>query len=93
MCLPSPAPPSVNYTIPGAVHHITITPASANVVAGERQQFTAIAYDVNNNPISGLGLDWSVVNGGGTILSSTGRFTAGTTLGTYSNTVQASAGG
>jgi len=81
----------VNYTIPGALHHITVTPASSNIIAGTNQQFTAIGYDALDIPIPNLNFTWSVVGGGGTINGS-GLFTAGVTPGTYTNTVQASFG-
>ena len=81
----------VLFTLPGELDHIVVTPASASVVSGATQQFAAQGYDVNNNPIPNLPVTWSVGSGGGTILSS-GLFTAGSTPGTYNNTIVASVG-
>ena len=64
----------------GVLNSITITPTSADVVAGENQTFSAQGYDQYNNEISGLTYTWSVIAGGGSIDS--GLFTAGTTAGT-----------
>ncbi|MBE7436701.1 MAG: DUF4082 domain-containing protein [Anaerolineales bacterium] len=79
---------TVNYIIPGPLDHIVVSPNPATVVAGTTQQFSAVGYDANNNPIPNLTFAWSVVNGGGTIDVS-GRFTAGVIPGTYANTVVA----
>ncbi len=75
--------------VAGPLDHVTITPATANVVAGQTQQFTAHAYDASNIAITGVPFSWSFVNGG--TINSSGLFTAGTTLGTFANTVQVSA--
>jgi hypothetical protein len=80
------------FTLPGALDHIVVSPASAAVATGGSQQFTAQGYDASNNPIPNLSFAWAVLNGGGTINSS-GLFTAGSTPGTYANTVAASTGG
>ena len=64
----------------GALNSITITPASADIAAGENQTFSAQGYDQYNNEISGLTYIWSVIAGEGSIDS--GLFTAGTTAGT-----------
>ena len=81
----------VNYNIPGPLDHITVSPNPADVIAGTTQQFTAAAFDAENNPISGLPITWSVVNGGG-MVNASGLFTAGVTTGTYADTVQAASG-
>ncbi len=74
---------------PGALDHVAVTPLTATLPFGVTQQFAAQAFDANNNIIAGVTFIWSAVNGGGTI-SATGLFTAGTTAGTFANTVQAS---
>ncbi|MFQ6040363.1 MAG: MG2 domain-containing protein, partial [Candidatus Poribacteria bacterium] len=59
----------------GGLTRIAISPASAQLVAGQRQQFTAIGFDSQGDsiPIAPL---WSVRNGIGTVRAD-GRFTAG----------------
>ena len=79
----------VNPQTVGALHHVTVTPASAVIVAGGTQQFAAQAYDSNNVAITGLTYTWATVAGGGTV-STAGLFTAGATAGSFANTVQAS---
>ena len=70
---------------------ITITPNPDTTLVGATQQFVAIGRDGNGNTVS-ITPVWSVVNSGGTIDASTGRFTAGTTTGTYTNTIKATSG-
>lgn len=82
----------VEYTLPGALDHIIVLPNPASVVAGVTQQFTALGYDAENNPIPNLNFTWSAFSSAGTINRS-GLFTAGTIPGTYSNAVSASFGG
>jgi hypothetical protein len=76
---------------PGALATITVTPNPASLQTGATQQFTAVGRDAANNvvPITPV---WSVTNGGGTINSGSGLFTAGNTTGTFSNTVRATSG-
>ena len=81
---------TVNVTN-GPVASITVTPNPATLAAGATQQFTAVARDAGNNIVT-ITPVWSVVNGGGTIDASTGLFTAGTTGGTFANTVRATSG-
>ena len=76
---------------PGAVDHITLNPLSLTLNSGDTGQFTAIPYDQFNNQRSDI-ITWSVIASGGTI-DNTGLFTAGTTGGTFTNTIQASDGG
>ena len=71
---------------------LTVAPASATLAAGGTQQFTVVTKDGNGKTITGTNPTWSVVAGGGTI-SSTGLFTAGTTAGTYTNTVAVTCSG
>lgn len=70
---------------------ITVTPNPVILLVNGTQQFTAVGRDGDGNvfPISAV---WSVVSGGGTINSSTGLFTAGAAVGTYTNTVRATSG-
>jgi len=74
----------------GALDHVLIVPASATVVAGGTQQFTATGQDAENNAIEGVTYTWAVVAGGGTI-SNEGLFAAGTATGTFTNTIQVTA--
>ena len=80
----------VTATAPGLAT-ITVTPNPASVPTTGQQQFTAVGRDVNGNVIS-FTPTWSVVNGGGTINSASGVFTAGNVTGTFVNTVVASSG-
>ncbi|MBX5483482.1 MAG: right-handed parallel beta-helix repeat-containing protein, partial [Myxococcaceae bacterium] len=80
---------SVTIT-PGALASLTITPPSATLGINGTQQFTAVGKDASGNTVPAT-VTWSVVNGGGTI-SSSGLFTAGTTPGTFTNTVRATSG-
>ena len=70
---------------------ITVTPNPANVQTNGQQQFTAVGRDGNGN-VFPFTPTWSVANGGGTINSSSGLFTAGNVTGTFTNTVVASSG-
>jgi Ice-binding-like len=76
---------------PGALATITVTPNPATMPINATQQFTAVGRDANNNIVA-ITPVWSVAAGGGTINASTGLFTAGTTAGTYTNTVVATSG-
>lgn len=69
---------------------IRLTPTSTVLAQGAAQQFTAIGYDQFDSPMA-LTPTWSVVAGGGTV-SSSGLFLAGTTAGTFANTVKAASG-
>jgi len=66
---------------PSTVSKITISPATANVKLGQKQQFTARALDRFNNPVTGQRFSWHVVGGIGTIDRNTGLFTSGRTAG------------
>ena len=76
---------------PGALATITVTPNPATLATGTTQQFTAVGRDANNNIVA-ITPVWTVTAGGGTINASTGLFTAGTTTGTFTNTVRATSG-
>lgn len=75
----------------GALASITVTPDPKSLGSGDTQQYTAVGEDANGNTVVITPI-WSVVNGGGSINSS-GLFTAGTTSGTFDNTVQATSDG
>ena len=70
---------------------VTINPPSATLAAGETQQFAAEVLDSNGQPVPGAEVVWSIEAGGGTITAG-GLFTAGSTSGTYTNTVKATSG-
>src|ERR1700732_1197834 len=44
---------------PGGVATVTVTPATASIIVGKTQQFTAVAKDSNGNIISGVTFTWS----------------------------------
>ena len=77
--------------IAGPLASITIAPNPSTLQVGGTQQFTAVGKDVSGNVVP-LSPSWSVVAGGGTI-SNTGVFTAGSAVGTFAGTVQASSAG
>ena len=75
----------------GALSTIAVTPATITLAAGGTQQFTAVGKDAHGNAVALPGRAWSVAAAGGTIDTS-GMFTAGTTAGTFTNTVLATSG-
>ncbi len=82
---------SAGVTItPGPLEQVVIAPDSTKVGMEMTQQFVAVGADRYGNRISGLGFNWSVENGEGTI-DEAGLFTAGTTPGTYKDSVKATA--
>lgn len=76
---------------PGPLATITVTPNPGTMPINGTQQYTAVGRDANNNVVA-ITPAWTVVNGGGTINGTTGLFTAGTTVGTFNNTVRATSG-
>jgi hypothetical protein len=70
---------------------LALTPPTATLAPGGTQQFTAVATASNNNVLD-VTPTWSVVAGGGTITQA-GVFTAGTTAGTFTNTVSVTCSG
>jgi hypothetical protein len=84
---------TVTVTAPGALVAISVIPNPGGAVIGATIQFTAAGQDATGAvvPISPAPT-WSVVAGGGTINGSTGLFTAGTTPGTFFNTIRATSG-
>jgi len=85
---------TVIVTSPGGLATITVTPNPGGTVVGGTIQYSAEGQDANGVviPISPAAT-WSVVSGGGTINSGSGLFTAGTSTGTFFNTVRATSGG
>lgn len=77
---------------PGAVASVKITPLATTVPKGSSQQFIASILDQFENVVPNATPSWSIVNGGGTIDSASGVFTAGGTSGTFANTIRAQVG-
>ena len=75
----------------GPLATIVVTPNPVSIGIGSTQQFVAVGKDASGNTVQ-VTPAWSVVAGGGTV-NATGLFTAGTVVGTFTNTVQASSGG
>ncbi|MEW5742707.1 MAG: right-handed parallel beta-helix repeat-containing protein [Myxococcota bacterium] len=83
---------SASVTInPGALSQLTISPSTVTLQAGGTAAFSAAGRDGSGNPVA-VTPTWSVVSGGGAITSA-GVFTAGSTTGTFANTVRAEANG
>jgi hypothetical protein len=76
---------------PGPLASILVTPNPATVAVGAQQQFTAVGRDAAGNVVA-ITPVWSTTNPPGTINAATGLFTAGTTTGTFANSVTATAG-
>ncbi|MBE2249537.1 MAG: hypothetical protein IAE78_08295, partial [Myxococcus sp.] len=75
----------------GALASLTVSPPLAMVQAGGTAGFTVTGRDTAGAVVA-VTPTWSVVSGGGAINAS-GIFTAGTTSGTFANTVRAEANG
>ncbi|HSJ09975.1 MAG TPA: hypothetical protein VK928_08670, partial [Longimicrobiales bacterium] len=75
----------------GPLATIVVTPNPVTLDMGATQQFTAVGTDANGNVVA-ITPTWSVASGGGTIVGN-GQFTAGSTAGTFANTVRATSGG
>jgi len=85
----------VNVTASGALVSIVVTPNPASAVTGGSVQFTAVGYDNTNLVVPTPLLAWAVVpsqSAAGTIDGGTGLYTAGTTVGTFVNAIQATSG-
>jgi hypothetical protein len=74
----------------GALATIVVEPLTVSLAAGATQQFTAVGKDAHDNVVPTTPV-WSVAASGGTINSS-GLFTAGSTAGVFTNTVEATDG-
>jgi hypothetical protein len=79
-----------NPAEPGYLARITVTRNPETLAVGTTVQFTATGYDAAGNVV-GINPTWSVAAGGGTINTS-GVFLAGTTPGSFANTVVATVG-
>jgi len=55
---------------------ITISPSAVTLIAGETQQFTAIAYDQYRHAMSNVGFEWASSNETVGTIDNTGLFTA-----------------
>jgi hypothetical protein len=75
--------------VPGSLASIVVSPTTTTLNPGQTQAFQVTGYDAYSHTIPGTTANWSVVNGGGSINSTTGLFTAAVTDGVYVNTVLA----
>lgn len=75
----------------GTLSSMSVVPSAAVMIPGSTQQFSLTAKDVYDNPINLSSVSWSVANGGGTI-DGNGLFNAGSTLGSYTDTIVAAVG-
>jgi hypothetical protein len=75
----------------GPLATITVTPNPATLAVGAQQQFTAVGRDAGCNVVA-ITPVWSTTNPPGTINAATGLFTAGTTTGSFANSVTATSG-
>lgn len=75
---------------PGPLASLTVTPNPDTLLVGASRQFMAVGKDASGNVLS-IASAWSVVAGGGAI-DNAGVFTAGSTPGTFTNTVRATSG-
>jgi hypothetical protein len=74
----------------GPLATIAVTPNPKTLAINGTQQYAAVGTDAGGNVVA-ITPTWSVVAGGGAI-SAAGLFTAGTTPGTFTNTVKATSG-
>ncbi|MCE9668468.1 right-handed parallel beta-helix repeat-containing protein [Myxococcus stipitatus] len=76
---------------PGALSRIDLAPGSPTVPVGGTVMFSAKTFDAYGNEVPSPAATWRVVNGGG-LIDASGVFTAGTTLGTFTDTIQVTMG-
>lgn len=74
----------------GSLASLTVVRSADTLVVGTSRQFAALGYDANGSAV-GVQPTWSIAAGGG-MISPTGVFTAGNVVGTFLNTVVATAG-
>lgn len=74
----------------GPLATITVTP-NPTLVIGTQQQFTAVGNDAFGNTVA-ITPVWTATNPPGTIVSTSGLFTAGNTIGSYPLSVTATSG-
>ena len=77
---------------PGLTSTISISPTSVSLAPGGTQQFTVVAKNADGDILAIPNPIWAVSAGGGTI-TSTGLYTAGTTAGTFTNSVSVTCNG
>ena len=76
---------NITVTVNQTLTSVTISPASASIVAGTTRQFTATARDQFGNPLTSQPVfDWSIDAGGVGTISSTGLYQAPATPGAAS---------
>jgi hypothetical protein len=78
---------SVTVVVPGVPDHLAISPINPEIAVNANKTFTATAKDSFNRVIEDVTFTWSVVNGGGSINSTSGVFTAGNVTGRFLNTI------
>lgn len=76
---------------PGALTTIGVSPNPSTFQFNATQTFTATGRDAYGNAVT-ITPAWTVVAGGGTIIGTSGLFTAGTVPGTFANTVKVASG-
>ena len=81
---PGEAPPEQLVT------RLAITPSELNVKMGEQHQFTAIAYDANDNVVQNIQTQWHLSSNKGSV-NQNGLFKAGGAQGTVAVVVKAGA--
>jgi len=67
---------TITVSCPTPVATVSVTPASASVLAGQTVQLTAIPLDANGNPLSGRVVTWSSDNATVASVSASGVVTA-----------------
>ncbi|MCP3104946.1 right-handed parallel beta-helix repeat-containing protein [Myxococcus sp. K15C18031901] len=80
------------FVKPAAISRVEISPLVPSVVVKGTVPFKARAFDAYDNEVSDFSATWKVVKGGGSVDAS-GVFTAGTTAGTYADTVEVTVAG
>jgi hypothetical protein len=72
----------------GPLSKVNVMPGTVTLKPGATKQFSAQAVDANGVALAGYTYSWTVAAGGGTIDPTSGLFTAGTAVATFTNTVQ-----
>ena len=76
---------------PACLDNVNIFPDPGTVMINSVTDFDAVGYDEFSNTIPGISWSWLTTNPtGGTIISATGSFTAGSTPGTYPDLIEVS---
>ncbi|MBU1092486.1 DUF11 domain-containing protein, partial [Patescibacteria group bacterium] len=85
---------TINIVQPPAQNVLTsvvISPATATIYIGNQKQYTATAYDQDNNVLNGISFQWSVISSASGSINQSGLFTAGNYPGTYTNNIKVTA--